>query len=44
VYAIPDAQRKAGIRVPIGCENLVGREMPSDFQKINAILKKEVKK
>jgi hypothetical protein len=44
VYALPDAQRKAGIRVPLGCEGLVGREMPSDFVKINEILKKEAKK
>lgn len=44
VYALPDAQRKAGIRVPMGCENLVGREMPSDFKKINVILQKEAKK
>lgn len=44
VYALPDAQRKAGIRVPMGCEGLVGREMPSDFEKINGILKKEAGK
>lgn len=44
VYALPDAQRKAGIRVPLGCENLVGREMPPDFVKINEILKLEQKK
>jgi len=44
VYALPDAQRKAGIRVPMGCENLVGREMPSDFKKLNEILSKETGK
>jgi hypothetical protein len=44
VLALPDSQRKAGIRVPIGCEGLVAKEMPSDFAKINAILKKEAKK
>lgn len=40
VIALPDSQHKAGIRVPLGCEGLLSREMPSDFQKINEILAK----
>ena len=44
VYALPDAQRKAGIRVPLGCEDLIGKEMPSVFKKINDLLSKGLKK
>lgn len=44
LQALPDGMHKAGIRVPMGMEDGVQKEMPNDFAKINELLKKGIKK
>jgi len=38
LLALPDSQRKCGIRVPLGMEDKIGRECESDFGKIVELL------
>jgi len=40
LQAIPNAQKKCGVRVPLGKEHCIGAELPPNYQEIMALLNK----